>query len=136
MISCCSRKQSCVAQSTTEVEYVAAAIAAREAMWLCKLLAGLFGQPLEPTVIHRDNQSCVKLSVNPVFHDRTKHVEIKFHYLRDMVQRKAMELKYICTAEQTVDILTKPLPRVKFCYFRDKLGIVENDALAKRESQL
>lgn len=80
-------------------------------MWLRKLLAGLFGQPLEPTVIMCDNQSCVKLSVNLVFHDRSKHVEIKFHYLRDMVQRKAVELKYISTEEETADILTKPLSR-------------------------
>lgn len=85
MISWCSRKQSCVAQNTIEAEYVVTCVGAREAVWLQKLLAGLFGQPLEPTVIFKDNQSCIKLSVSLVFHDISKHVEIKFHYLRYMV---------------------------------------------------
>ena len=76
-----------------------------------------------------DNQSSVKLSTNPVFHDRSKHIEIKYHYLRDMVQRKLIELKYVSTEEQVVDILTKPLPRMKFNCFRKKLGLMENDIL-------
>lgn len=125
-----------MALSTIEAEYIAVCVASQEAVWLRKLLARLFGQSLEPTVIHCDNQSCVKLSVNPVFHDITKHVEITYHYIRDMVLRKAIQLRYISTDEQTTDILTKPLSRVKFVYFRDKLGIVENGALVERETQL
>lgn len=74
MLSWCSKKQSLVALSTAKAEYIAACVATRETVWLQKLLVGLFGQSLEPTVIHCDNQNCVKLSVNPVFHDRTKHV--------------------------------------------------------------
>lgn len=76
----------------------------------------------------------MNLSVNLVFHDKTKHVEIKYHYIRYMVLKKAIQLKYINTNEQTTDILTKPLSRIKFVYFRDKLGMVENQALAE-ESQ-
>lgn len=87
MISLCSRKQTLVSLSTAEVEYIVACVATREALWLCKLLTGLFGQSLDPTIIHCDNQSCVKLSTNPLFHDRMKHVEIQYHYIRDMVQR-------------------------------------------------
>ena len=83
MVSWFSRKLSLVALSTAEAEYIAACMVAREAVWLRKLLAGLFGQRLEPTVIHCDNQSCVKM--NPVQHDRTKHVEMKYHYVREMV---------------------------------------------------
>lgn len=135
MISWCSRKQSSVALSTAEVEYISACVASCEAVWLRKLFAGLFGQSLEPTIIHCDNQSCLKLLVNPVFHDKSKHVEIQYHYIRDMVQRNVVQLRYICTEEQTIDILTKPLAKVKFVHFRDKLGVVENEALAKRESQ-
>jgi hypothetical protein len=122
-----------VALSTAEAEYIAVCMAAREAVWLQKLLAGLFGQMLDPTVIHCDNQSCVKLSENPVSHDKSKHVEIKFHYIRDMVQRKAVLVQYLPTDEQITDVLTKPLAKSKFEYFRDKLGVVENAPLVKRE---
>jgi hypothetical protein len=66
-----------------------------EAIWLRKLLVGLFGQELFPTVIHCDNQSCIKLSENPVFHDRSKHIDIRYHFIRDWVQRGAMKLQYI-----------------------------------------
>lgn len=123
MISWCSKKQKCVAQSTAEAEYVAACSEAREVVWLRKLLSGLFGISTESTTIFCDNKSCVKISMNPVFRDKSKHIEIKYHYLRPMVLRKAVELKYISTNDQTADILTKPLPKVKF-YFRDKLGMI------------
>ena len=77
-------------------------------MWLRKLLVNLFDEPPKPTIIHCDNQSCIKLSVNPVFHDRSKHIEIPYHYVRDMVERRAIQLEYINTSDQTIDILTKP----------------------------
>lgn len=80
-----------MALSTAEAKYIAACVATHEVVWLQNILVGLFGQTLEPTLIHCDNQSCVKLSVNPVFHDRTKHMEIKYHYIRDMVLRKAIK---------------------------------------------
>jgi hypothetical protein len=124
MISWLRRKQTSVALSTSEAEYIAASVASREAVWLRKLLAGIFDLELEPTLIHCDNQSCVKLTENPVFHDRSKHIEIKYHYIRDMVQR--VELQYISTDEQIADILTKPLSRVKYEYFMDKLGVLSN----------
>ena len=127
------RKQTFVALSTSEVEYIAASTTSREAVWLRKLLADIFYSELEPTVIHCDNQSCIKLSENPVFHDRPKHIEIKYHYIGDIVQRGAVKLQYIRTDEQVADILTKPLSRLKFVYFRDKLGVVENVPLAERE---
>jgi hypothetical protein len=133
MISWFSRKQTSVALSTTEAEYIAASVASREAVWLWKLLAGLFDQELETTLIHCDNQSCVKLSNNPVFHDRSKHIEIKYHFIQDMVQKGAVKLQYISTDEQIADILTKPLSREKFVYFRDKLGVMQNVSLAERE---
>jgi hypothetical protein len=62
-----------------------------------------------------------------VCHDRSKHIEIKYHYVRDMVQKGAVKLQYISTDEQVADVLTKPLSRVKFEYFRDKLGVVQKD---------
>jgi hypothetical protein len=85
MVSWCNRKQTYVALSTTEAEYIALRVAVRKEMWLRKLLAELFGHEMDSTVIHCDNQSCVKLSENHVFHDKLKHIEIKYHYIRDMV---------------------------------------------------
>jgi hypothetical protein len=125
MISWLSRKQTLVALNTAEAEYIAVSVASHEAVWLRKL-CGLFDLELEPTLIYCNNQSCVKLSKNHVFHDKSKHIEIKYHYIRDMMQRGAMELQYISTNEQIVDILTKPMSRVKYEYFKDKLGMMQN----------
>ena len=107
VISWFSRKQTSVALSSAEAEY----IVALEAVWLRKLLVGLFGHMLEPTIIRCDNQSCVQMSMNPVHHDTTKHVEMRYHYVRDMVQRRAVELQFVPTDEQVADVLTKPLIR-------------------------
>ena len=71
-----------------------------------------------------DNHSCIKLSETLVFHDKSKHIEIKYQYIRDMVEKGVVELLYIATDEQIADVLTKPLSRVKLEYFRDKLGVV------------
>jgi hypothetical protein len=126
MISWLSRKQTSVALGTSEEEYIAASMASREAVWLWKLPVGIFDLELEPTLIHCDNQICMKLIENLVFHDRSKHIEINYHYIWDMVQRGVVELQYISTDEQIADILTKPLSRVKYEYFKDKLGVFSN----------
>ena len=64
------------------------------------------------------------MTENPVFHDRSKHIEIRYFYIRDMTQKGAIKLQYVSTDEQVDDVLTKRLSRVKFEYFRDKLGVV------------
>jgi hypothetical protein len=87
-------------------------------------LTGLFDLEMEATVILCDNQSCIKMTENTVFHDKSKHIEIQYHYIYDMVQRGAVKLQYVGTHERVADVLTKPLSRVKFEHFRDKLGIV------------
>ena len=73
--------------------------ASYEAVWLRKLLSDLFDLQLDATYIYCDNQSCVKLSENPVFHDKLKHMEIKYRYIRDMVQRGALKLQYAAMDE-------------------------------------
>ena len=73
------------------------------------------------------------MSVNPVHHDTTKHVEMRYHYVRDMVQRRAMELQFVPTDEQVVDVLMKSLVQGKFKGFQKMLGIVDDVSLAKRE---
>jgi hypothetical protein len=106
MISWQSRKQSSIALSTAEAEYIDACSASCEAIWLQKLLTGLFDLEMRATAILCDNQSCI--------HDRSKHIEIRYHFIRDMVQRGALKLQYISTNEQVADVMTKSLSRVKF----------------------
>jgi hypothetical protein len=79
------RKQRSMALSSMEAEYMEASQAACEAIWMRNILVGLFGSHLDPTVIYCDNQSCIKLSINPVFHDRSKHIDIQYHHHRDCV---------------------------------------------------
>ena len=124
MISHFSRKQSSVALSTAEAEYIATCSAICEAIWLRKLMSGLFNLELDTTIILCDNQSCIKMTENPVFHGRSKHIEIRYFYIRDMMQKGAIKLQYVSTDEQVADVLTKPLSRVKFENFRDNLGVV------------
>jgi hypothetical protein len=68
-------------------------------VWLRKLLSDLFSAELEPTVIHYDNQSYIKISENPVFHDRSKHIEMRYHYVWGMVQKNILSIHYVPTAE-------------------------------------
>ena len=84
-------------------------------------------------MIYCDNQSCIQLSENLVFHNRSKHIEIRYHFIRDYVQSGVVTLQYISIDEQVADILTKSLGRGKFIHFRDKLGVVKNNFLGKRE---
>lgn len=125
MIYWFSRKESSVALSSTEAEYIASSLGAKEVVWLRTLLFDLFKKSLKPTIIYCDNQSCIKLLVNPVFHNRFKHIEIPCHYIRDMVDREIIKLEYISTNEQTVDVFTKPLAKIKLEYFRGKLGMIK-----------
>ena len=117
MISWFSRKQSSVDLSIVEAEYIATCYASCEAIWLRKLMSGLFNLELDTTVILCDNQSCIKMTENPVFHDRSKQIEIRYFYLRDMTQKGAIKLQYVSTDEHVADVLMKLLSRVKLEYF-------------------
>ena len=81
MISWFIKKQSSIALSTAEAEYIAACFASCEAIWIQKLMSGLFDLEMDTTEILCDNQSCIKMSKNPVFHDRSKHIEIRYFYI-------------------------------------------------------
>eukprot|EP00253_Pinus_taeda_P013586 PITA_13586 len=133
VVSWVSLKQQSIALSSAEVEYMAASLASCEAIWLCKMLFDLFGPLLGPSVIYCDNHSCIKLTENPIFHDRSKHIGIKYHFISYHVQKGAVKLEYIPTDEQVADILTKALPRGNHVYLRDKMGVVSNTFLGKRE---
>jgi hypothetical protein len=133
MVSWCNKKHSSVALSTVEAEYIALSVAIREAVWLQNLLIDLFDHEMDSTISHYDKKICVKLFDNPMFHDKSKHIEIKYHYFRDMVQRKAVHVQYLPTHDKIADIFTKPPARTNLEYFCERLGLVENASLAERE---
>ena len=105
-----------------------------EAIWLRKLLVNLLKKNMEATRIMCDNQSCIKLFQNPVFHDRSKHIDIRCHFVRDYVQRGAVHLSCTPIGEQVTDILAKALGRTKFDYFREKMEMVKNPFRKKKGS--
>jgi len=86
----------------------------------------LFKRKIEATRIMCDNQSCIKLFENTVFHDRSKLIDIRCHFVRDCVQRGALQLSYTATGEKVADILTKALGRTRFDYCREKMGMIKN----------
>ena len=118
-----SRKQSVPTYSTTEAEYVAAAEATKEIVWLRKILEDLQMKQMYSTPLMIDNTSAIKLAKNPKFHDRTKHINTKYHLIRHHVQAKTIHLHHCSTNEQTADIFTKALGREKFEKFRSMLGL-------------
>jgi hypothetical protein len=122
-----------MALSSTEVEHMAPSLATCEALWLRKLFFGLFDVELEATMIHCDNQSGIKFYKNHVFHDHRKHIDIHYHFLQDCVQKGSMKLQYIQTDDKMANIFTKALRRQKFEKFRDKMGLVQNIFLIKRD---
>eukprot|EP00253_Pinus_taeda_P019601 PITA_19601 len=127
-ISWMSRKQKSVALSTAKDKCIAASMASYEAIWLRKLFSELFGNVLVTTIILCNNQSGIRLSENLVFHDRSKHIDIMYHFIQDMVKRGEIRLHHIGTNEQVVDVLTKPLGKVKFLAFQERLGFMERSS--------
>ena len=122
-VSWLSKKQATVSLSTAEAEYVALSTATQEAIWLRRLLADV-GEPQEgPTEIYEDNQGAISMAKNPVGHARTKHIDIRYHFVREGVRDGAIALKYIATDEMIADILTKPLPNHRFQKLVTELGM-------------
>jgi hypothetical protein len=109
-ITWCSRRQQTVASSTVEAEYIATAEAAREAIWLRNLLKELGFKSLTSTTLHVDNQGAMRLATNPSTHQRTKHIDIKHHLIRELIEGQVIDLRYVATEQQQADIFTKALP--------------------------
>ena len=118
-----SKKQTIIAMSSTESEYVALSEAGREAFWLRNLYDELGFPQVGPTVIKSDNEGSVILSHNPQFHVCTKHIEIRHHWIQDLVNDKILDVQGCRDPEQTADILTKPLPKPKHQRHRREMGL-------------
>ena len=118
-----SKKQTIIALSSTEAEYIALSEAGREACWLRNLYTELGFPQMAPTIIKGDNEGSVILTHNPQFHNRSKHIAICHHWVRDLVKDKFLNIQNCRDPEQTADVLTKPLPRPKHTRHREEMGI-------------
>ena len=123
LVTWTSKKKSCTSQSTTEVEYVAVAINCTNIVWIKHILKGMNEELTEPVILYCDNTSAINISKNPVMHAKTKHIAIKYHYVRELVEDKQVKMEYINSKEQIANIFTKPLPKDAFEYLRGKLGV-------------
>uniref|UniRef100_A0AAV1VET9 Reverse transcriptase Ty1/copia-type domain-containing protein n=1 Tax=Peronospora matthiolae TaxID=2874970 RepID=A0AAV1VET9_9STRA len=124
-----SKKQPSVSLSTTEAEYIALSLAIQEGKWIHRLLCEIVMAANEEgpeLMIHEDNQSCIKMTKNPVNHGRAKHIDIKYHHIRDEVKRGEVKLKYCETAVMLADIMTKGLHGPRHKEMTTALGIREH----------
>lgn len=124
-ISWCSQKQRTVSLSTAESEYIASSESVRELVWLQLLLSEI--DPINTSIptLFVDNQSALKQIKNPENHKRSKHVDVKYHFIREKFTKGFFKLQFIPSKDQTADIFTKPLAKDIFARFRSKMGIVE-----------
>ena len=118
-----SKKQQTVALSSTEAEYVAMSDASREALWLRSLYGELSLPQAKPSVIKGDNNGAIAMTRNPQFHKRSKHIDIKYHWIRDQIDEGAIEIESIRDPEQTADILTKGLAQPKHKRHTEEMGL-------------
>lgn len=124
-ISWGARKQRIVTLSTTEAEYVAASETIKDLIWVDRLITNLLSGGYEKPVVRIDNQSAIRLIKNPEYHKRTKHIDVKYHFIREKYENGLFLLEYVHTGEQLADICTKPLCKAKFEYLRDSLNVID-----------
>ena len=122
-VSWSSKKQQIIALSTVESEYIAQAHAAKEALWLRTFIAELRGEDAQPLTINCDNQGAIALSKDNKFHARTKHIDIRYHFIREAIEDRKVSVIYVPTDDNPADIFTKPLPKAKFRRFVEILGL-------------
>ncbi|UYV62719.1 hypothetical protein LAZ67_2001718, partial [Cordylochernes scorpioides] len=128
-VSWASQRQPIIALSTTESEYIAACSAAKELIWIRRLLQGIGCDITKETELYIDNQAAIKLVENPVFHKRTKHIDVRYHFIRSKHEEGELKVHHVCSSEQLADIMTKPLPRNKFHYLRGLLNILDREGV-------
>jgi hypothetical protein len=117
LISWRSKKQTCIALSSCEAEYVALSLAAQEALFLKQLLNELDPRDHDEVILHCDNQGAIALSNNRICNQRSKHIDIRYHFVRNAVLERQVNLEYISTEHNVADIFTKPMGKPKLRHF-------------------
>jgi hypothetical protein len=125
LVSWASKKQNSVALSTAEAEYIATGHCCAQLLWMRHTLRD-YGYKLSKVPLLCDNESAIRMADNPVEHSRTKHIDIRYHFLRDHQQRGDIEIAYVSTKEQLADIFTKPLDEETFSKLRNELNILDS----------
>jgi len=122
-VSWSSKLQPVVALSTTEAEYIAAVEAGKEIVWMCNILSKFGYAITSPSTLWINNQSAINVAKNPEHHGRMKHMDLRYYWLRDMVEGGLITPKHVRTEHMAADILTKPLPRAKVKICRELMGL-------------
>ena len=135
LVSWYSHTQPVVALSTAESEYIGLTDTAKEIVWF-KLFMHELGYSQSKVVIYEDNEAAIKITKNPQYHKRTKHIQVRYHYIRDQLRDGVFQLEYIPTEHQLADMFTKGLygPRLRF--LRGQLGILPITTIQESEGQL
>lgn len=123
LVSWCSQKQKTVALSSCEAEFMAATAAACHALWLRALLSEMMGTEAKPVKLFVDNKSAIALMKNPVFHGRSKHIDTRYHFIRECVESGQILIEFVRSEEQRADAMTKGLPAAKLATARHLLGV-------------
>jgi hypothetical protein len=118
-----ARKQSLIALSTAEAEYIALTSAAREVLYLKSLIGELYEPITYPIPMYCDNQGAIALATNAKFHARTKHIDLRYHFIRALIRDDTLDLKYIPTDENLADAFTKALPQPRLEKLRHGMGV-------------
>ena len=123
VVSWASKRQDVVAQSTVEAEYIAMALAIKNLLWIIQLLHELGLRVELPVEVNEDNQGTIQLAKNPIISTRSKHIDIRYHLIRDVLRQGYITIKYCPTDQMDADIMTKPLPKDTFIKFKQRLKI-------------
>ncbi|GJV50200.1 ribonuclease H-like domain, reverse transcriptase, RNA-dependent DNA polymerase [Tanacetum coccineum] len=118
-----TQKQGTVALSSCESEFIAATTTTTQALWLKRLLSKITDSNKEKITIYVDNKSAISLMKNPIFHGRSKHIDTKYHFIRECVEKEDLTVEHISGEQQRADILTKAIPRIRFVTMRQILGV-------------
>ena len=119
-----SKKQSCTSPSTAKAEYVVVAFNCTNIVWIKQLLKGMKEEITELVILYYDNTSAINISKNLVMHTKTKHIAMKYHYLRELVQDKEAKMEYANTKEKIIVIFTKASPKDAHEYLRGKIEVI------------
>ncbi|XP_065627490.1 secreted RxLR effector protein 161-like [Quercus suber] len=126
LVSWMGKKQNSISISTTEAEYIAAGSCCTQLLWMQKLLLA-YGIRQEHLTIYCDNTNAINISKNPIQYSRTKHIEIRHHFIREFVEDGTLTLEFIHTDDQKADLFTKPLDSKQFEFYRQNIGVISMD---------